>query len=153
MLAKKFALGFGIAIIFPMVIHYGVSTFSPEPKWKDYQVENYREKHERATPDEQKKMETEQNQLEKKMEVASKRFSKHLFFVAVPVGILAIIVGALLPIQATGTGLMFGGIFSVSDGYFCYWAQLPDSLKFGSMLIAFIVLLLIGYKKLEINKT
>ena len=54
MLAKKFALGFGIAIIFPMMIHYGVSTFSPEPKWKDYQVENYYEKHERATPEEQK---------------------------------------------------------------------------------------------------
>jgi hypothetical protein len=151
MLAKKIALGFGIAIIFPMIIHYGVSTFSPEPKWKDYQVENYREKHERATPDEQKKMEAEQNQLDKKMEVASKRFSKHLFLVAVPVGILAIIVGALLSIQATGTGLMFGGIFSVSDGYFCYWSQLPDPLKFGSMLIAFIVLLLIGYKKLEKN--
>jgi hypothetical protein len=153
MLAKKFALGFGIAIIFPMMIHYGVSTFSPEPKWKDYQVENYYEKHERAIPEEQKKLEAEKNQLEKRMEVENKRFSKHLFFVAVPLGILAIIVGAFISIQATGTGLMLGGIFCVSDGYFHYWLELPDPLKFGSMLIAFIVLLLIGYKKLEKNKT
>jgi hypothetical protein len=36
MLAKKIALGFGLAIIFPMMIHYGVSTFSPEPKFENY---------------------------------------------------------------------------------------------------------------------
>ena len=152
MLAKKFALGFGIAVVFPMMIHYGVSTFSPQPKWRDYQVENYFEQHRRAAPEEQKKLEAEKNQLEKQRKDANLRFSKHLFFVAVPLGILAIIIGAFLSIQATGTGLMFGGIFSISDGYFHYWFELPDPLKFGSMLISFIVLLLIGYKKLEINK-
>ena len=36
MLAKKIALGFGLAIIFPMMIHYGVSTFSPAPKFESY---------------------------------------------------------------------------------------------------------------------
>lgn len=36
MLAKKFGFGFGIAIILPMMIHYGVSTFTPRPDWKDY---------------------------------------------------------------------------------------------------------------------
>lgn len=153
MLAKKIALGFGIAIVFPMMIHYGVSTFSAQPKWDNYQVENYYEQHQRATPEEQKKLEAEKNQLAKQRKEADKRFAKHLFFVAVPLGILAIIVGAFLSIQATGTGLMFGGIFSVTDGYYHYWLALPDPLKFGSMLIAFIVLLLIGYKKLEINKT
>ena len=100
-----------------------------------------------------KKMEAEKNQLEKRMEVENKRFSRHLFFVAVPLGILAIIVGAFISIQATGTGLMLGGIFCVSDGYFHYWLELPDPLKYGSILIAFIVFLLIGYKKLEKNKT
>lgn len=153
MLAKKFALGFGIAIVFPMMVHYGVSTFSPQPKWKDYRVENYYERHERATSEEQKKLEAEKNRLEKQREEAEKRFEKHLFFVAVPLGILAIVVGAFLSIQAIGTGLMFGGIFSVCDGYFNYWSELADLLKFASMLIAFVVLLFVGYKKLEIRKT
>ena len=80
MLAKKIALAFGIAIIFPMMIHYGVSTFSPQPKWKDYQIENYYEKHKRATPEEQEKLETERNKLEEQRDKAEKRFQKHLFF-------------------------------------------------------------------------
>ncbi len=153
MLAKKFALGFGIAIVFPMMIHYGISTFSPQPKWKDYQIENYYEKHERATPEEQEKLEAEKNRLEEEREKAEKRFQKHLFFVAAPLGIITIIVGAFLSIQAIGTGLMFGGIFSVCDGYFNYWYELADPLKFASMLVAFVVLIFVGYKKLEKRKT
>ena len=38
MLAKKFALAFGIAVVFPAMLHYGVATFSPEPRWQDYTV-------------------------------------------------------------------------------------------------------------------
>jgi len=153
MLAKKFAVGVGIAIIFPLMIHYGVSTFSPPPKWEDYRIKNYYEKHKRATPEEQKKLEEEQNRLDEQRKKAEKRFQKHLFFVAVPLGIIAIIIGAFLSIQAIGTGLMFGGIFSVCDGYFNYWYELADPLKFVSMLITFIVLIFVGYKKLGINKT
>lgn len=152
MLAKKFALGFGIAIIFPMMVHYGVSTFSPQPKWKDYQVKNYYERHKRATPPEQKKLEDEKNQLQEQRQKETKRFQKHLFFVAVPLGIIAIVVGAFLPIQAIGTGLMFGGIFSVCDGYCNYWHELGDVLKFLSLLCAFIILIVVGYKKLEKKK-
>ena len=36
MLAKKFALAFGVAVVFPAMIHYAVSSFSPEPRWSDY---------------------------------------------------------------------------------------------------------------------
>jgi len=32
MLARQIAIGFGIAIIFPLLIHYGVATFHPAPK-------------------------------------------------------------------------------------------------------------------------
>jgi hypothetical protein len=44
---------------------------------------------------------------------------------------------------------MFGGIFSVCDGYFNYWSELSAQLKFSSLLAGFIVLLLLGYRKLE----
>ena len=149
MLAKKFALGFGIAIVFPMMIHYGVSTFVLKPKWRDYQIKNYYARHKRATPEEQKKLEAKENRLIEQREKAERNFEKHLFFVAVPLGIAAIVIGAFLSIQAIGTGLMFGGIFSVCDGYIIYWSRLGDPLKFISMLLAFIVLILVGYKKLE----
>lgn len=149
MRAKEFALGFGIAIIFPMMVHYGVSTFVPKPNWQDYQIENYYEKYRNANPEEQKELELERHNLMEERKKAERRFQRSLFFIAVPLGIIAIIAGALLSIQSIGTGLMFGGIFTVCDGYFNYWYELDDSLKFVSLIVTFIVLIVIGYKKLE----
>lgn len=152
MLAKKFALGFGIAIIFPMMIHYGVSTFVPKPKWQDYRVQGYYN-YQDSTPEEKAKYNAERERLEKERRIKERRFQKALFSVAVPLGIIAIIIGAFLSIQAIGTGLMFGGIFSICDGYFNYWSELSAALRFMSLLVAFVVLIFVGYKKLEKNKT
>ncbi len=148
MLAKKFALGFGIAIILPMLVHFGVSTFSPRPKWQDYQVEDYYQKYEKATPEGKASLKEESARLGKKRRTDEKRFARHLFFVAVPVGLTAIILGSAAAIQAIGTGLMFGGIFTLVDGYAWYWSQLQDWMRFLSLLAAFIVLIFIGYRKL-----
>ncbi len=153
MLAKKIALGFGIAIIFPMMIHYGVSTFVPQPKWEDYRVKNYTLRYSDASPEERKALQAESDRLREERRKHEQHFQKYLFFTAVPVGIAAIIIGALLPIQAVGTGLMFGGIFSVCDGYVNYWSELNDGLRFISLALAFIVLVVIDYKKLEVKKT
>jgi hypothetical protein len=138
MIAKKFALAFGIAIVFPAMIHYGVSTFSPEPRWQDYHVT--------ALIDSNS---AEYQKKDAEYKAAEKVFEKHLFSVAVPLGLITVIVGAFLGVPAIGTGLMFGGIFSVTDGYFNYWSELSAELKFLSLLAAFIVLLVVGYRKLE----
>ena len=84
MLAKKFALGFGIAIILPMLVHYGVSTFSPRPNWRNYYIEDYYQKYEKATPEGKAQLKEENARLEKKRRADEKRFEQHLFFVAVP---------------------------------------------------------------------
>jgi hypothetical protein len=139
MLAKKIALGIGLAIIFPMMIHYGVSTFCPAPKWSDYTVQG------QYYPQKQ----AEQKQKEEHRKAAEKRFEQHLFVVAVPLGLAAILFGAFVRVQAIGTGLMFGGIFTICDGYANYWTELADWMRFLSLLAAFIVLLFVGYKKIE----
>lgn len=149
MLAKKFALGFGIAVIFPFMVHYGVRTFSPEPRWEDFQIQNYYARYQAASQEEKQRLEDAQNQLQKKHREAEKAFQKHLFFVAAPVGILAIILGALITVQAIGSGLMFGGIFCLMDGYVNYWSELHDALRFLSLLIAFLLLLFVGFKKMN----
>ncbi len=138
MLAKKFALAFGISVVFPAMIHYGVATFSAEPRWQDYHVAPLIDSNS-----------AEYQKKDAEYRAAEKAFEKHLFAVAVPLGLIIVIVGAFLPIPAIGTGLMFGGIFSVCDGYFNYWSELSAQLKFLSLLAAFIVLLVVGYKKLE----
>jgi hypothetical protein len=138
MIAKKFALAFGIAVVFPAMIHNGAGTFFPEPRWQDYTVSPlidgnssaYREK-------------------EGERRAAERVFEKHLFTVAVPLGLAAIVAGAFLAVQAVGTGLMFGGIFSVCDGYVNYWGELSAQLKFFSLLAAFLVLIVVGYLKVE----
>ena len=85
MLAKKIALGFGIAVILPMLIHYGVSTFSPAPKEEDgnkcYACEKYKD----ATPAEKAKIDKENEERERIFKQKETVFQKHLFFVAVPV--------------------------------------------------------------------
>jgi len=100
MLAKKIALGFGIALILPMMIHYGVSTFSPSPDYEDYRIENYQERHERAPVEQQKQLESKKHRRQEQYERSRHRFEQHLFFVAVPLGIAAIVAGALVAVQA-----------------------------------------------------
>ncbi len=147
MLAKKFALGFGIAVIFPVMIHYGVSTFVPAPKWQDFYQYSYQDE-QNANSVEKVKIRQERKQAEEKRRVQEKRFQKALFFVAVPLGIAAMITGALIAVHSVGAGLMFGGIFCLMDGYFVYWSELADWMRFASLVLAFSVLLIIGLRKL-----
>ncbi len=147
MLAKKFALGFGIAILLPMVVHYGVSTFSPCPKDRDYRVENFKELHERGSIEDKIRLEQKRSRLRKELIEHKKRFQKHLFFVAAPIGIIAIIVGSFIGVQAVGTGLLFGGILNLMNGYIWYWSELQDWMRFLSLLLALIFLIFIGNRR------
>src|SRR4030095_13521577 len=76
---------------------------------------------------------------------AEKHFQQRLFAIVVPLGPVALAAGASLRRPAIGTGLVFGGIFSICDGYFDYWSELADVLKFGSLLVAFGWLVFLGY--------
>lgn len=147
-LAKKFALGFGIAILFPMMIHYGVRSFSPQPRWEDFHTRPAPFLYEDKTdPAERARVEEEFRTMEEKRIAAEKRFQKHLFYATTPLGILAIIAGTIISVQAIGSGLMFGGILCLIDGYINYWSELPDPMRFLSLLAGFCVLVFIGFKK------
>ena len=147
MIAKKIALGVAIAVVFPMMLHYGVSTYTPPPKWDGYFANAPGAN---ASAEERNQFVAEEiKRADDERRAAEKRFGQHLFAVAVPLGLVAILCGAFVRAQATGTGLMFGGIFSICDGYFNYWSELADFLKFASLLVAFLLLLFVGYRKLE----
>lgn len=153
MLAKKIALAFGIAIVFPSMIHFGVGVVNKNPSWQEYQVEDYYEKYQNATPEEKEKLSKDKKQLAKERKDQTKRFQMTLFFVAVPLGLIVLILGAFLPFRAIGAGLMFAGIFSICDGYFNYWSEISDILKFISSFCAFITLVIIGLLKIEQKNT
>lgn len=149
MLAKKFGFGFGIAVLLPMLIHYGVSTFSPQPKWQDYHKHSYYSDYQNASDEEKKQLQEEREEKDKAYRSQRKLFERRLFFVATPVGIAAIIIGSILGVQAVGAGLIFGGIFTLIDGYCWYWSELQDWMRFLSLLIAFVVMVGIGYTKIN----
>lgn len=149
MLARKIILGFGFAVLLPMLIHYGIEVFSPSPEWKEYQVQNYHERHQRASPEEQERLEAERNRLEDQREAAQKRWSQTHFFVGVPIGIAITLLGSLIRVQAVGGGLMLGGIFTFTEGCWWYWEPLSRLGRFLVLLVAFGVLLWIGYQRLS----
>ena len=72
---------------------------------------------------------------------------------AIPIGLIALIIGALTRMNGVGPGLMFGGIFTAVDGYATYWFQLHDSTKFVASLIAFLVVLAVGVFKVAREDT
>ena len=147
MLAKKFGFGFGIAIILPMLVHYGVSTFSPSPKWQDHYSSYHYSEYQEATPEQKKILQDQDRKKEETYQYQRKTFERHLFYVATPVGIAAIVIGSVLVVQAIGAGLIFGGIFTLIDGYCWYWSELQDWMRFLSLLITFVVLIFVGYRR------
>jgi len=151
MLAKKFGFGVGIALVLPMLIHYGVSTFTPKPKWDNYYTYDYYQ-YQHASEEEKKKLEEERKKKEEEYRKQRKVFERNLFYVATPVGIMAIVVGSFIAIQAIGAGLIFGGIFTLIDGFCWYWTELHDWMRFVSLLVAFITLVIMGAMKLKEKK-
>jgi hypothetical protein len=149
MVFKKIALAFGITIILPMMIYHGVSTFVPKPKSPKFDPERLYETFIAKTPDKGAEARAKATAEDERYDKELRHHEIVLFFVSVPIGIIAIILGAFLSVKAIGAGLIFGGIFSVCQGYFNYWSELSNGLRFISLLVAFIVLIFVGYKKIE----
>src|SRR5512138_664744 len=76
-------------------------------------------------------------------------FRRLLFPVAVSIGLIAIVVGAVTRRGAVGKGLIVGGIFTVVDGYQENRSRLPEEAWFASLAVAFIALAFIGYRALK----
>jgi hypothetical protein len=153
MLARQIAIGFGIALIFPLLIYYGVATFYPPPKQQ--LIATVTALPANPTPEERQKYldaqrERQQQQQKQRQayDAAAKDFARHLVIIAAPLGVLAILIGAYLSLHAIGTGLIFGGIFTVTWGYWSYWNYLENWVRFVSLLAGFVILLFVGYRRI-----
>lgn len=152
MLARQIAIGFGIAFIFPLLIHYGVSSFYPAPKMQSY-ITTKLVPPGSATAEERKAYNDERQNEQNAYAEAAKQFARVLVLVATPLGVAAILVGAFLAIQSIGAGLIVGGIFTVAWGYWSYWSYLDDRIRFVSLLAGFAILLFVGVRRTAGRKT
>ena len=150
MLARQIAIGFGIAVIFPLLVYYGVATIYPPPPLQYVVIPAVMPPN--PTPEERQKyiqdqqvQRQEQQKRQEEYKIAAKDFARHLVIVAAPLGVAAIFIGAYLPLYAIGTGLIFAGIFTVGLGYWNYWSYLENWIRFVSLLASFLILLFVGY--------
>src|SRR5438128_5867374 len=144
---KQIAVWLGVVVSLPLSVWYGTSAFSPPPDNKEYSKATSRldEKIKEAGGQaEKEKLREERDRLEEQNEEAKRVHYGHMFWVAYPVGLVALIVGTFFPVQAVGAGLMFGGLISLAAGCYAYWDKMEDSLRFVSLVVALVVLLGLG---------
>ncbi len=155
MLARKLILGFGFAVLLPMLIHYGIDVFVPGPSSREYyqQQQDISERERAASGEQKAALRAERKQLEAAHQLKEDRSERVHFFVGAPLGILVTLVGSFVRAQAIGGGLMLGGILTFTGGCAWYWADLSRPGRFLVLLVAFGVLLWIGYQRLaELQK-
>ena len=95
--------------------------------------------------EEQQKRQEEQRKLNDEYNAAARNFARHLVTISTSLGVAAILIGAYIPPYAIGTGLIFGGIFSVGTSYWVSWDYVDEWIRFASLLAGLLVLLFVGY--------
>ena len=166
MLARKIILGFGFAVLMPVLIHYGIDMFAPRWNWKDFskasaltqrQINELR-RQERVAASEMEKTEIRRKtgRLEDQLagqreghEARQEQVNRVHFFIGVPLGIIVTLIGSFIRVQAIGGGLMLGGIFTFTNSCWGYWSDLPPVGRFFVLLVVFVELLWIGYQRLS----
>ena len=112
MLAQKIILGFGFAVVLPLLVHYGIEAFHPSVPTPE--VRRLRQREEQSTGDEKVQLRDQRKRMEAELRTQERASSRLHFFVGAPIGVAVTVVGSLVDAQAIGGGLMLGGIFTLS---------------------------------------
>ena len=79
-------------------------------------------------------------------ESAQEKYSKNIFLIALPLGIIFIAVGAIVfGLEAVGAGLMGGGVGIILYGVGAFWRFADDWLKFILSLVGLIAVIWLAY--------
>ncbi len=151
MLARKIILGFGFAAVLPLLVHYGIEAFHASiPSLEAYaEIARLRQREGEASGDEQVQLRDQRERMEAELGTQQRASSRLHFFIGAPLGIAVTVAGSLVGAPAIGGGLMLGGIFTFTEGCFYRWGDLEPVGRFLVLLVAFAVLLWIGYQRLH----
>ena len=151
MLARKIILGFGFAAVLPLLVHYGIEAFHASiPSLETHaEIARLRQREGEASGDEQVQLRDQREHMEEELSTQQRASSRLHFFVGAPLGIAVTVAGSLVGAPAIGGGLMLGGIFTFTEGCFYRWGDLEPVGRFLVLLVAFAVLLWIGYQRLH----
>ena len=107
------------------------------------------EKERQATGAERDELRRQHEQLEDAHNAKQNHAGELHFFIGAPIGIVVTLIGSFVRAQAIGGGLLLGGIFTFTAGCAWYWGDLPPVGRFLVLLVAFGVLMWIGYQRLS----
>lgn len=144
---KQIGIWFGVVSLLPLATWYGTSTFSPPPDSKEHYKTMARldEKILAAgEAAEREKLRQEKERLETEHDEAGRVFYRDMFWVAYPVGLVAVIFGILFRVQPVGGGLVFGGLIALGVGCYSYWDKMEGWHRFASLLLVLLVLMVLG---------
>jgi hypothetical protein len=143
MLALQLVIGIGVALLFPMLIYYGIATVRRPPHSSDFFSKTVNIPANASEADLQ--AERDRKECERQLWLAARiRYGKILFTVMAPVGVIAVLGGYLIGINAIGIGLLAGGILCTVYGYSGYWNALAHWMRFASVLAGLLTLLAVG---------
>ncbi len=152
-MVKRFALSLVIAILFPMLIHFGARVLAPPFPVTNYPIyqqsfnANAQESKEKFTAY-QTKMKQAMTDNTTLMKIYTNKLAKIALFFMIPMGFVAVLIGILLRIEAIGSGLMLGGILTIIDGYITYMPSSTPLGNFITLLFIFIVVIVFAWKSL-----
>ncbi|GJM06429.1 MAG: hypothetical protein DHS20C10_01630 [marine bacterium B5-7] len=129
---KALVMILAVAILLPMTVHTGLKTFNPRPEYSQIVTAKNTQLHDQQH-------ETYNSQRA--------RYEKTYFYVSLACGLAAILMALLFRLPIIDSGLILGGCFTLVMGYLDYWSDLPQQIRFFSVLAALVILLIFIYRK------
>ncbi|MBN1385430.1 hypothetical protein JW968_00455 [Candidatus Woesearchaeota archaeon] len=168
---KHVVMTVAIAIMFALVVGFGIEAFYPSPEWEDYCGKEFPEP--MKAIDESKCADMDRYYQECGEDIPkftydengcrvfercdtcnrdfredNKKHSQIVFYMATILGLIGIIFGVYWRIDFMGSGVMIGGILLIIYGTIRYFGDMSRIMRFIVLLLEFLVLIGISYKKL-----
>ena len=89
------------------------------------------------------------NYCERDYQHSSALYTRNVFFIVVPLGLLAILFGLFIGYEVVGSGMMFGGILLVAYGTMRYFSEMSKLMRVVVIFLELVILIVISIKKLK----
>jgi len=130
---RELALGFGIALLIPIVTHYIALVIHPRPAYPV--AHDYKTKEEQA------------NDLEMKLFKEQRVKSDTIYlYVTFSICIITLILGTFISSAAIGMGFILAGLICLVQGFCMYLGSLSDGFKLCYFMLALLLLLFLSYR-------
>lgn len=160
---KNLVLGLGIVIVFALVLWQGIEAFYPSPQYNEYCPERtslistqqqceiegglWQEYSPKPTGTNETGYCDVYYYCNQEWQDAEKEHSKVVFFIALIVGIIALIAGYfILSIEPVGSALMASGVWAFFYGTVVNWRNFSNIWRFLLLLVALALLIWIALR-------